>query len=1017
MDFRILGPLEVWGDGRQVPLHGRMQRSLLAALLLDANRVVSVDQLVDQLWGDAPPATARVTLQSHILRLRSALGGDRDRPGRQRLRTRSSGYLLVVEPGQLDLVAFQQHVTAAARARAQGRLEAAAECYRAAMRLWRGRALGDLAAPFAQVAAARLEEQRLTALEERIEVDLALGCHRELIAELTTLTASHPFRERLRFQLMPALYRAGRQVEALEVYREARRVLIEQVGLEPGIALRRLEQAILTAEPSLELAHDASVATAPEANRATPCLLPPDITDFTGRSAALAQLHDALTDQTQRPAALVVSAVAGKAGVGKTALAVHLAHRVRAAFPDGQLYANLRGGGPQPLDPAVVLSRFLRALGVDGAAIPSTVEERAGMYRAQLADRRLLVVLDDAASESQVRTLLPGGGSCAVLLTSRRRLTGLEGAHAVALEVLRPDEAVDLLTRIVGAERVAAEPEAARVIARLCGYLPLALRIAGAKLAARHHWSLTRMVERLADERRRLEELKTGDLDVRASLTLSYTGLGQEDRRAFRFLGVLDAADFPAWVAAALLEVHPLSGEDIVERLVDAQLLEAAGRDQAGQTRYRFHDLLRAFARELLRHDEPTAARQEALERLLGTYLALAATGAGLVEPGGLALVRPVALDRWLLHAPEGESLVKRDPLGWFAAERASLVSAVEQARQAGLAHLTVDLAACLVPFFEVRVHWDDWQHTHELAREASRKAGDRLGEADAMRNLANLYLEQSRLSEAAAVFERCLPVFRELDDRRREAHTLCSLGTTYRDQGHHDPALACLEASLVLFCELGDQLGASYVRRDIGNLLREQRRYGEALPYYEQALVEARELGDRLGEAQTLRCLGLSFKGQRRWDEAAASLEACLRLTRQLGNRRGEAYTLRSLGEVSGDQGDYEQAVVCLEQSRALVRELGDVRGEAATLYSLGEVHRDRDEHAAARTCFEQSVALFSDLHFDLWESKALSRLGEMHRRLGDEAAARAAWRRALPTLRRLSAPEATEIQTWLAE
>lgn len=1017
MDFRILGPLEVWDDGRQVRLHGPIQRALLAALLLDANRVVAVDRLIDHLWGDTPPATARVTLQSHILRLRSALAADGDRSGEQPLRTRSLGYLLVVEPGQLDLAVFQQHVTAAVQARAQGRLEAAAECYRAALRLWRGRALGDVAAPFAQVEATKLEEQRLAALEDRIDVDLALGCHCELIAELTSLTVSHPFRERLRFQLMLALYRAGRQVEALEAYREVRGMLIEQVGLEPGVALRRLEQAILTADPSLELARDAAVAKAPETTNPTPCLLPPDITEFTGRTAALAHVHDVLTDGSKRRAAMVICAIAGKAGVGKTALAVYLAHRVRAAFPDGQLYANLRDGGPQPLDPAIVLGHFLRALGVDGTAIPATVEERAGMYRAQLADRRLLVVLDDAASESQIRPLLPGSGSSAVLVTSRHRLTGLEGAHAVTLEVLRPDEAVDLLTRVVGAERVAAEPEAARVIGRLCGYLPLAVRIAGAKLAARHHWPLARLVERLADERRRLEELKTGDLDVRASLTLSYSGLGQQDRRAFRLLGALDAADFPAWVAAALLEVHPLLGEDIVERLVDAQLVEVAGPDQAGQARYRFHDLLRVFARELLRHDEPLAARNQALERVLGTYLALAAVGAGHLEPGGLTLVHPVVLDRWLPHAPEGASLVERDPLGWFTAERASLISAVEQARQAGLWQLTVNLAACLVSFFEVRVHWDDWQHIEELALEASREAGDRLGEADVMRSIANLYLEQSRLSEAAAACERCLPVFRELNDRPRVAHTLCSLGTTYRDQGRHAPALACLKESLALFCELSDQLGASYVRRDIGNLLREQRRYGDALPYYEQALVEARELGDRLGEAQTLRCLGLTYGGQRRWDEAVASLEACLGLTRQLGNRRGEAYTLRSLGEVCGNRGDYEQAIVCLEQSRNLVRELGDIRGEAAALYSLGEVHRDRQEHAAARSCFEQSVALFRKLDFDLWESRALSRLGETLRCLGDEAAARAAWHLALPTLQSLSAPEATEIQAWLAE
>jgi DNA-binding SARP family transcriptional activator len=529
MEFRVLGPVEVWDGTRRLDLGGPKPRALLAVLALHANRVVSTDHLVDQLWGEAPPPTARSLVQVYVSRLRQALHRSRDgSAAAPMLVTRPSGYLLRLEPGELDLECFEDLTAEARRAAADGDLERAAERWCAGLALWRGPSLAGVASAVLQrTAVPRLEEARVVALEERLEIDLRRGRHAELVGELEALIASYPHRERLRHQLMLALYRSGRQAEALIVYRSTRSMLVEELGLEPSPALQRLEQAILRADPALERASLRAGATRQEPGPpAEPCLLPPDIDDFTGREAAVTEVEGLL--EARQGTAIVISAIAGKAGVGKTALAVHVAHRLRRRFADGQLYVNLRGAEAQALDPAEVLAGFLRALGVEGGAIAEGLEERVRQYRSGLADRQLLVVLDNAASEAQVRPLLPASRGCAALITSRAHLGGLEAAHLLTLEVLEAEQAVALLAKLAGPERVAAEPEAAQAIVQLCGRLPLAVRIAGARLAARPQWRLALLAERLADERRRLDELATGDLEVRASVALSYHGRNQQ---------------------------------------------------------------------------------------------------------------------------------------------------------------------------------------------------------------------------------------------------------------------------------------------------------------------------------------------------------------------------------------------------------------------------------------------------------------------------------------------------------
>lgn len=1016
MEFRILGPVEVWDGAQRLDLGGSKPRALLAVLLLYANQMVSTDHLVDQLWGEAPPPSARSLVQVYVSRLRQALHHSRDQSASASvLATRPSGYLLRVEPGELDLDCFEGLTADARRAAADGDLEGAAEGWRAALALWRGPALAGAASEVRRTVVPRLEEARLVALEERLEVDLGLGRHVELVGELEELVAAHPDRERLRRQLMLALYRSGRQGEALAVYRSTRQVLVEELGLEPSPALQELERAILRGDSAIAPALPAGAeARQQPASPPGPCLLPPDVDDFTGREAAEAEVQQLL--EAEQATAIVISAIAGKAGVGKTALAVRVAHRLRPRFADGQLYVNLRGADTQVLDPAEVLAAFLRALGIEGARIPEGLEERVRQYRSWLADRRVLVVLDNAATEAQVRPLLPANHGCAALITSRARLTGLEAAHPLTLDVLDPDHAVQLLAKLAGPARVAAEPEAAQAIVRLCGWLPLALRIAGARLASRPHWRLALLAERLGDERRRLDELATGDLEVRASVALSYHGRPEQERRLFRRLGLPVAPSFPAWVAATLLEVELAEAECLLERLVDAQLVEAAGQDQAGQLRYRLHDLLRIFARERLQQEEPARARRASLERLLGAYLALAEGAATVLEPSGLERYGSDPAPGRRADHPAAAT-VEHHPLGWFEAERPSLIAAVEQACHAGFWEPAWRLADTLGSFFQLRAYWDDWQHTHALGLTAARRAGDRDAEGCILVSLGDLYRYRYRADDAISCLHQGLAAFGEAGNRRGELQCLQSLGEIGRLQGRFDDATALLEQSLAGFRELGARSFEALTLFYLGDVHCQQGRLAAALACLEQSLTLMRAVGDRSWEAPILRRLGLARSLQGRSAEAAAFLDQSLALVRAVGDRHGEAYVLQSLGQVHCKQGRLGNAAGCLRQSLTLARAIGDRGAEAYALYTFGEVRRQQGRRKEAAGCLERSLATFRDFGFRGWEARALNSLGLLLADKGDPTGACRAWRSALAIFGELGMPEAAEVAARLAE
>ena len=784
--------------------------------------------------------------------------------------------------------------------------------------------------------------------------------------------------------------------------------------------VRRLADALeLIGEPRAQFQVAAQgVAVSAQATTVAPGLLPPSTRDFTGRVQEVAEIlglveaggdHEGMT-------AVIVSAVAGKPGVGKTALAVHAAHRLRCGgrFPDGQLYVNLEGAQAHPLDPGEALARLLRALGVDGPSIPDALEERAERYRSLLADRRVLVVLDNAAGEAQVRPLLPGSPSCGVLVTSRARLTGLEGARLVDLDVLPLGPAVELLGRVAGHDRVAAEPDVAVAIVGYCGRLPLAIRIAGARLAGRPHWSLAQLAERLADERWRLDELVIGDLEVRTSIALSYRGLHQDARWAFRRLGLLHAPDFPAWVVASLLDIPPSQGEALAEDLVAAQLLEVAGLDRVGQLRYRFHDLVRLFAGERAAAEDSADQQAASLARALGGWLGLAEQAEWHAPDRSSGLAHGIAL-RW--HATEaGPGAVSARPLDWFEAEHAALVAAVHQAATSGLDELAWDLAGCLSGYLETRGWYDDWAGTHQQALVSARRSGDHRGEAYLLRRLGDLHMDQNRYDEASACYHEALAVSDKLGDERGGAYAVYSLGIVQQTRGRLDEAAASYSAAWSSFQRTADRRGQAQARYGMGAICQEQGLPARALEHFQASLAAFRDLGERRGATHLLRWIGSLHTVVGQPDKAEEVLGECLAVNRALGDRLGEAYALGTLGELHVGRRRFPEAESALDQSLQVFLELGNQSGQGWALRNLGLLRIAQRRPADARCHLAESVRLFGSLGMPLGEGRGLVAMGDAHLAEGDRQRARQAYERALDLFERLNVPEGSAARARLA-
>lgn len=989
-DYRLLGPVEAWRAGRRLSLGGPKPRALLAALLLEPGRVVSVDVLIDAIWGERPPDTARSLIQSYVSALRRALSADA-------IETRPPGYLIRADATLVDRVEFERLAVRGRQAAAEGDHGAAARLLGDALALWRGPALGGIGETL-RAMADQLDEARQAALEERIAAELAqAGRETELVAELTALVSRHPTRERPRGQLMLALYRLGRQADALAVYAEGRDVLAEELGIDPGPDLRRMYEAILRADEELLPAAAGAPDPGPRETTAVPvaALLPPTIGDFTGRDAQLAALRAALSEPRD---AMPVVVLSGPGGVGKSTLGVRAAHQVADAYPDGQLYAELRGA-TDPAAPGEVLGRLLYALGADP---PDGDAERRDLFRSLVSGRRVLLVLDDAASESQVRPLLPGSATCGVLITARARLGALPCTHRTDLDVLDTEPGTELLGRVAGERRVRDEPDAARRIVELCGGLPLAIRIAGARLATRRHWTARMLADRLADEHHRLDELAVGDLEVRAGLGLSYRALDAPARTALRRLGLLAAPDVAAWVVTALLDVPEAEADRVVEQLIDAQLLHCTGVDRAGQPRYRPHDLVRVYAAERADAEDPPAERAAAVGRALGAWLwltglAASATPSGAVElhrglldsssANGSArslrqLVRPVG--------PEATQRALADPAAWFEAEADAIAAAVERAAALDLHTLSCEAAAALCSSaYTVGNRFEAWWRTHDAALAAARRAEDRAGEALLLIGLGQLRYEQDRFPESQGYFKQAAGLCAELGDVRGRAAAFAGLGSALREAGRLRAAQETLVRAVDGFRELHDDPGLGLSCRYAGSVQLELGDFAASRAFLDESLRAYRRLGSRRGESLTLRSLGLVHRALGEYTAAEELSGRAVDLLSTLGDPLMLAYAMQARAKSRIRLGRSAEAGAEICDVLDICRGQRDRFGEALGLRTLGECELAAGRLDTAEQHLTTAAALWNDLGLPLPRARTLRDLAAAREAAGDRAAA----------------------------
>jgi DNA-binding SARP family transcriptional activator/tetratricopeptide (TPR) repeat protein len=899
----VLGELRITVDGRHVVPGQPRQRAVLAVLALRSPHPVSRDELVDAVWGDDPPSSASGSLHTYISALRRLV--EPDLPARASgnlIITTDSGYACLVAPA--DLGEFE-------RLRHSGRSEE----LRRALRIWRGTALSDVPGPFAERQRARLEEARLTAVEDWAAAAIESGEHAEVVDALTRAVADHPVRERLVRLLMLALSRSGRQAEALAAFRNVRAALVSQLGVEPGTELQEEHERILKGTPVPRTVRPAQTTH--------------DTIGFVGRDGEIAELCARLSGSEPRTAA--ISVVDGTGGVGKTALAVHVAHLLVDRFPDGQLFIDLQGFSPNstPVPPDEALRRLLEGLGADLQNLPADL---AATYRSVLADRRVLVVLDNAFNAEQVRPLLPGVSSSAVLVTSRNRLSGLVvsgGAHRVTLDVLTEAEALALLRSVIG-HRVDAEPEAARELVRLCCALPLALRVAAERVSISPNRTLAASVEELASER--LDVLEADETTaVRATFSWSYRALAPEAARMFRLLGLHPGPAPSLGAAAALAGLSSRETRRLLDVLCAGHLV-----DEIALRRYSFHDLLRTYAHEKALEDEPSP--EQAVDRLLSWYLHSADAADRLLFPARRRMPLPELPQDVVPHSFENADEART----WLREECGNVIAAIKHASGTGNTELAARLPLALMSFFEFDAHFDDGIAMYLLGLDAVRASGNRRAEAVLCNNLGILHSVRRSYDEGERWFLRALPVWREIADEHGEGQALVNLAGVYvgRGTGDAEAAEEHLLRALAIFGRLGNQLGRVFAMTHLTTVYQRMRRLGDALAVGTEAAETARALGAEVIHAATLGDLGRVHEELRDLPAALACHEAALEIHRRTNNSLREArdrlciaFVCRAMGDFARMRQEYTRGFAMLEELNP-----GEVESERAKFGPLPE-------------------------------------------------------------------------------
>ncbi|MFJ4624902.1 AfsR/SARP family transcriptional regulator [Streptomyces sp. NPDC088847] len=960
--FSLLGSLRAWQGSVELALGSPQQRAVLAMLLLSRGQVIGVSDLVDGVWGTTPPRGAVAMVRTYVARLRKLLEPERT-PGRpsELLVSIGDGYALRTDRIASDLAEFEAAVTEAEHRRAAGDRTGAVRLLRTVQAAGDGAVLVGVPGPYAESARAGLAERRLSAVEARLSIELELGLHEAAVPELLALRDAHPLREAVSELLLTALYRCERRAEALEAYATTRRVLADELGIEPGPSLRAVHARILGEDPAFarpgppvrtgddpapQAAAPHSPAAAPRTEPDTPssgrrigaagpAQLPADLPLFTGRRAELNYLSALLPEGDGPPGTAVIGVVDGMAGTGKTALAVHWAHRIAHRFPDGSLYVNLRGYDPHgsPMLPDSVTEMFLVALGVAPQAVPERLDARAALYRSILADRRVLIVLDNARDAGQVRPLLPGTPGSLVLVTSRGRLGGLvaqQGAHPLTPGLLSAGESYELLSRRLGRARVDAEPEAVAAIIESCARLPLALAIVASRAAHHPGFRLADVAQELRYDHGSLDAFAGDDpgTDARAVFSWSYQALSPDAAGLFRALALHPGPDITTAAAVALAGAPPRGVRALLTELTGASLLieRAPGR-------FVFHDLLRAFSGELADTEDSESTRGAALLRMYDHFLRTAHHASSVLDPSR----GPIALPP---GTTGGEPLRFNDraqATAWLRTERYVLSAIVEHAAARGYDEHAWRTAAVLDVYFNRLGFWHDLVKINRVALGAARRLGDPTG----------------------------------------QAYSLSGLGVAHTQLDHVEPASECLERALDLFRDTGDPFGQARVHRGLAYLCNRTDRRTTALDHYAQARALFRAEDDRNGEAGVL-------------------------------NQVAWTYILL---------GDHAKALDCCREGLALYDELGDLYGVASTQDTIGYAFHHLGRYEKAVEHFRRSAHLFAVIGDRYLEADVLRHLGETHRATGDRDAAREALRSALALLEELGHPEVAEVHSALRE
>ncbi|HEV2374397.1 MAG TPA: tetratricopeptide repeat protein [Streptosporangiaceae bacterium] len=930
MEFRVLGPVELWSAGRQEDLGPARARSVLAMLLLSPGAIVPVESLIDRLWDTNPPPKARESLSVYIARLRAAL---RQAVGDSvQLMGRARGYVLEVDPETVDVHQFRRLRRQAAALAAADDHGQAAMALREADGLWHGQALAGIGGDWVARMRDSLEEERRAAIFERVGFELELGRHSDLVGELRHLLAQYPLDETLVAHQMTALYRSGRPADALGLYRETRDHLVEEQGTEPGPVLAELHQRILAADPTLTLRRRDQHPD----QAAPPDTLPPEASEFVGRHTELGLLTG------DRGSAPGVAIIEGMPGVGKTALAVRTARSVSGRYPDGTFYINLHSGDPgsDPLDPAEALHRLLRMMSVPVTQMPDTIGDRVALWKAQLSRRRAIVILDNATGHDQIRPLLPATGQCLILVTSRRRLAGLGDVRTLTLDVLDPGDATRLFRQIAGEDRTRDTDQVSKAV-EACGRLPLAIALAASRVAHDARLNLADLVEELSQSPAWLGGTSGACPEVMSAFDLSYQALEADHQRFFRRLGASPCDSVSLEAAAALTGCTLAEAEKALVTLLDYHLLT---RTPGGQ--FRFHDLIRGYAALRAGRDDPEAEQRQALGRLLDYYLYTADWADRILRP--FRRHTPVQVTQVPAASPAlgtGEGAT-----GWLELEWRNILAAARYAGRHEWKRKCADLTHLLADFLEVSAYWDEAVPAHTLALQASRDLDDPARVARASLALCTVRQQTGRHDAARQLAEEAASIYRSLSDPGGEAQAIDQLGLTYQRTARSREALAYFREARLLYLEAGDQRGVGDALSHSGIASWHLGRYPEATAHLRDALSLYRGAGDRRGEAKTLNNLGRIhlYRGYHR--DALDAYQQSLEIFREIGGAQNEAILYHNIGGVHLYKGSFEEALAACRRALAIYRSIGDLPDEADVLNDMGDIYQ-------SAACYDEAL------------------------------------------------------------